>query len=411
MTGRRPDTLGIWDIPTNLRVRHPDLITMPQWFRQRGYFAQGIGKIYHNWAQEIQGDPASWSVPEALHWGRSEMEPSLPAGVPLPPNIAHDPWCECRDVPDEAYRDGRIANLAKEALQGFTTTREPFFLAVGMWKPHAPFTAPKRYWDLYRRNQVPAIYPPDRPKSAPDLAFHANHELMGLPPDYSPMRTIDDDAKRELRHGYYAAISYADAQIGKVLDELDRLDLAKNTIVVLTADHGLQVGEHNSWGKMTLFKLDARVPLIIAAPGMAQEGTKTQSLAESIDIYPTLADLCGLPPPDGVDGVSLKAVLQDPGACVNAGALTQHPRPALYWNTQKDPSVMGYSLHTERWCYTEWRDFRTSRAIGHELYDYHVDPEETMNLAGTVEGAPHVPALAVQLEALVRSAKPIVRLP
>ena len=410
MTGRRPDTLGIWDIPTNLRERHPDMITMPQWFKQHGYFAQGIGKIYHHWAQKTSGDPASWNVPEIMHWGRHQLaHPVLPAGTPMPPTLAQDPWCECRDVPDEAYYDGRIANLAIEALRVLANKKQPFFLGVGMWKPHTPFNAPKRYWDMYDRDQVPAARPPDRPKNAPDLASHANHELMGLPPDYAPMRSIDEAAKQELRHGRYAVISYADAQIGKVLDELDRLGLAENTVVALITDHGLQVGEHGSYGKMTLYKLDTRVPLIVAGPGVTKTGTKTQSLAELIDVYPTLADLCGLPRPDGVDGVSLKPVLQDPGACVNAGALTQHPRPALYWNTQPEPSVMGYSLHTDRWCYTEWRDFRTSRVVGQELYDYYADPEESVNLAGTLEGAPHIPALAVQLEAMVRSAKPIGR--
>lgn len=406
MTGRRPDTLGLWDHPTNFRVLHPDVITLPQWFKQHGYFTQGIGKIYNNRAEKFPGDSKSWSVPEVMHWGRHQPEnPLVPPGVALPPNLAHDPWCECRDLPDEAYYDGRVANLAIDALRGLAKKGESFFLGVGMWKPHTPYNAPKRYWDLYKREDVPPISPAQRPRNAPDLAFHVSHELMGLPPDYSPMRTINEETKRELRHGYYANISFADAQTGKVLDELERLGLEKDTVVVMAVDHGFQVGEHGSWGKMTLYHLDARVPLIIAGPGVAKGGTKTQSLAESIDIYPTLAELCGLPSPDGIDGVSLKPVLQDPRACVNSGALTQHPRPALYWETQKEPSVMGYALHTDRWCYTEWRDFPTGRVVGQELYDFHSDPEETVNLAGTVEGAAYIPALAVQLDAKIRSAK------
>ena len=254
-------------------------------------------------------------------------------------------------MPDEAYFDGRIANLAKEALRGFAKTQQPFFLAVGIWKPHEPFNAPKRYWDLYQRDQVPEIDPAERPKNAPDLAFHVNHEFMGMPPNN---RTLDDAAKRELRHGYYAVISYADAQIGKVLDELDRLDLAKNTIIVLIGDNGLQVGEHTSWGKMTLFHLDASVPLIIAAPGVAKPGSKTRAISELIDVYPTLVDLCGLPVPAGLDGVSLKPVLLNPESSVKSGALSQHPRPAIYWRdsqyskTRPEPTVMGYAIHTDR---------------------------------------------------------------
>jgi iduronate 2-sulfatase len=175
----------------------------------------------------------------------------------------------------------------------------------------------------------PRQWPATRPKNAPDLAFHANHEFLSYPPKYDPLREVDEDGKSEMRHGYYAAISYVDAQIGKVIDELDRLVLAKNTIIVLTSDHGLQLGEHTSWGKMTLFENDARSPLIIVAPGVTPSGVKTRSISELIDIYPTLVDLCGLPQPAGLDGLSLKPVLADPTKSVKEAALTQHPRPAI----------------------------------------------------------------------------------
>ena len=409
MTGRRPDTLGLWSIPTHFRELHPDMVTMPQWFMQHGYFAQGIGKIYHNYSQKIQGDPASWSVPQLMHWDRHDTEkPVLPAGAPLPPNFARDIQNrdgECRDVPDEAYFDGRIANLAMDALRGFAKKQQPFFLAVGFWKPHHPFNAPKRYWDLYQRDQVPAIAPADRPRNAPDLAFHANHEFMGMPPK---QRTLDEAAKRELRHGYYAAISYADAQLGKVLDELERLDLAKNTMVVVIGDNGLQVGEHTSWGKMTLFDLDARVPLIIAAPGVAKSGAKTRSLAEMIDVYPTLVELCGLPSPNGLDGASLVPILRDPAKTVKLGALSQHPRPALYWGggPKALPQVMGYGLFTDRWNYHEWRDFKTGEVVARELYDGQKDPLETVNLAETQDGKALIPPLAAQIKSMTKGTQP-----
>jgi iduronate 2-sulfatase len=405
LTGRRPDTLGIWDIPTHLRDRHPDMVTMPQWFKQHGYFAQGIGKIFHNWAQSTKGDPVSWSVPELMHWDRHDTEKSvLPAGVPLPPNLASVLRCESRDVPDEAYFDGRIANLAIDALRGFAEKKQPFFLALGFWKPHEPFNAPKRYWDLYRREDIPPIDPAERPRNAPEIAFHANHEFLGEPQE---RRTLDDEAKRELRHGYYAAISYADAQLGKVLDELERLDLAGNTVVVVIGDNGLQLGEHTSWGKMTLFDLDARVPLIIAAPGVAKAGAKTRSIAEMIDVYPTLVDLCDLPNPPALDGTSLVPVLKDAGATVKNAALTQHPRPALYWGggPQALPEVMGYGLKTDRWSYNEWRNFQTGEVVARELYDSQNDSQETVNLAGTPEGLAQIPALAAQLKAITKGTR------
>lgn len=414
MTGRRPDTLQIWDIPTNLRDLHPDMITMPQWFKQHGYFAQGIGKIYHNWDQKIQGDPDSWSAPQVMHWDRHYLDNAvLPPGVPMPPNLAINIHCESRDVPDEAYFDGRIANMAKDALQQFAKSGQPFFLAVGMWKPHGPMNAPKKYWDLYQRDEVPAPKPATRPINAPDIAFHDNHEFSGYHPVFRTLQKVDEAGRREMRHGYYAAISYVDAQIGKVLDELDRLKLTDDTIIVLTSDHGLQTGEHTSWGKQTLFQLDAVAPMIISAPGVTGPGTRTHSISELIDIYPTLADLCGLPLPTGLDGLSLKPVLLNPAATVKMAALTQFPRPTNFFRvaqhskTRPEPPVMGYAIHNDRWCYTEWREFKTGRVVGQELYDDLNDPTETVNLSGTLEGAAVIPALAEQLDTLIKSAKPM----
>ena len=406
MTGKRPDALGLWDIPTNFRELHPDIVTMPEWFMRHGYFAQGIGKIYHNWGQKIPGDPASWSVPQVMHWAQHDTErPVLPEDMPLPPNLAKDRECEIRDVPDEAYFDGRIANLAIDALGELAKKGQPFFLGLGFWKPHTPFNAPKRYWDLYRREDIPAIDPAARPQNAPDIAFHANHEFLGEP---NARRTLDEEAKRELRHGYYAAISYADAQLGKVLDALEKLKLADNTIVVITGDNGFHLGEHDTWGKMTLFGWDGRVPLIISVPALGKGGAKTASLSELIDIFPTLTDLCSLPNPPQLDGASLVPVLKDSSASVKSAALTQHPRPALYWGGGPEalPKVMGYGLSTDRWNYHEWRDFKTGEVVARELYDGQKDPLETVNLADTKEAKDQIPALAAQLKAMTQGTQP-----
>jgi len=282
---------------------------------------------------------------------------------------------------------------------------ESFFLALGLFKPHTPYKIPKRYWDLYRREDIPAIEPAARPKNAADIAFHANHEILGEP---NGRRTLDEETKRELRHGYYAATSFADAQFGRVLDALEELKLADKTIVVTVGDNGFHLGEHDVWGKMTLFGWDARVPLIISAPGAGQRGAKTAALSELIDIFPTLTELCGLPNPPQLDGISLVPVLKDATATVKTAALTQHPRPALYWGggPQAVPQVMGYGLFTGRWSYHEGRDFNTGHIVALELYDEQADPLETVNLAGTGEAAAQIPVLAEQLKAMTKGGKP-----
>jgi len=402
LSGRRPDSLGIWSMTTFLHDRFPDLPTIPQWFKQHGYTAMSMGKVFHH-SRTNKADFHTLSIPDRRTGGPTKDEIILADGAALPPNLATDRLCENRVVPDDACYDAVTANLAMAELRALTKKKEPFFLAIGFFKPHAPYKIPKRYWDLYQREEIPAIEPAARPRNAPDIAFHANHEILGEP---NNQRTLDEVAQREIRHGYYAAMSFADAQLGRLLDELDRLKLADNTIVVVIGDNGFHLGEHDTWGKMTLFGWDSRVPLIIAAPRVSKAGSKTRALSELIDIYPTLTQLCGLPVPDGLDGMSLVPVLKEPNATVKTAALSQHPRPALYWGSQKEPNVMGYSIRTDRWCYNEWRDFKTGRVVEQELYDEKTDPAETVNLAGTVEAASHIPALAAQLDAMVKSAKP-----
>jgi iduronate 2-sulfatase len=341
------------------------------------------------------------SVTDRRTGGKTKDEFALPNGAALPPNLAKDLLCENRDVLDEACFDNVSASLAITELRALAKKPEPFFLALGLFKPHSPYKVPKRYWDMYRREDIPAIEPAARPRNAPEIAFHANHEILGEP---SAQRTLDEEAKREIRHGYYAAMSFADAQFGRVLDALDELKLRDNTIVVIIGDNGFHLGEHDVWGKMTLFGWDARVPLIISAPGIGKGGAKTSAISELIDIFPTLTDLSGLPSPGQLDGTSLVPVLKDASASVKTAALTQHPRPALYWGggPQALPQVMGYGLKTDRWSYHEWRDFKTGHVVGQELYDEQTDPLETVNLAGTVKAAAQIPALATQLKRMIK---------
>lgn len=372
MIGRRPDTLGIWDLPTHFRDRAPDVVTLPQLFMRHGYFTQNIGKIYHNWLHEVEGDPASWSVPAVIHFANHGSDKPQVEGD-LPPNLASDPKCECRDVPDDAYFDGRIASLAIEALRERKDAGQPFFLAVGFWKPHSPFNAPKAYWDLYDRAEIAPPVNPDWPRDAPRIAWHDSREILGRP---TP-RQLSPEAILELRHGYLAAISYFDAQVGRVLAELDALALRDNTIVVFWSDHGYHLGEHTLWAKTSNFERDARVPLIIATPGIKQPGVATDALAELLDLYPTLAELCQLPPPSDLEGTSLVPVLDDPRASVNEAAYTQHPRPAYY---DDQPEVMGRSVRTPRFRYTEWREHGSGEIVAAELYDHETDPLETVNV-------------------------------
>ncbi len=371
MTGLRPDTLGIWDLPTHFRDRVPDVVTLPQHFMKHGYFTQNIGKIYHNWRQEIQGDPASWSVPAVMHFATHGSDKPQVKGE-LPANLARDPKCECRDVPDDAYFDGRIASLAIEALRERARDQRPFFMAVGFWKPHSPFNAPKRYWDMYDREQLAPPANPKWPVDAPRIAWHNSREILG-----TPARKLSAEAVMEIRHGYLAAISYFDAQLGRVINELERLGLRENTIIVFWSDHGYHLGEQTLWAKTSNFELDARVPLIIAVPDGPQPGVSTAALAELLDLYPTLAELCDLPAPRGVEGVSLAPIVRDPTARVQEAAFTQHPRPAYF---KGKPDVMGQSVRTPKFRYTEWRDFESGKLVAAELYDHDQDPHETQNV-------------------------------
>ncbi|HCP12964.1 MAG TPA: iduronate sulfatase [Planctomycetaceae bacterium] len=385
LTGRRPDSLQIWNNSVHFRERNPDVMTLPLWFRRHGYQTRCAGKIFHNWHTKIHGDPVSWSAPEFLHFANHGDDLAKVVGE-LPPNraattkgfgYAGPGICECRDVPDEAYYDGRVAAEAVRLLGEFGD--QPFFLAVGFWKPHAQFNAPQKYWDLYQRDELPVL-DGRRPEGAVEAAFHESTEVLG---PVAQQKVPSAAQAAEMRHGYFANISYLDAQVGKVLGALESNGLADRTIVVFLSDHGYQVGEHGLWGKTSNFEYDARVPLLIRSPVQQSGPGETSSLVELIDVFPTLAELCGLPQPAGLEGVSLVPVLRDGGMRVKAAARTQHPRPAYYDRTPAgEPQLMGYSVRTESARYTEWRDWKTGVVQGRELYLESDEPGELRNVAG-----------------------------
>ncbi|MCX6950978.1 MAG: sulfatase [Verrucomicrobia bacterium] len=433
LTGTRPDTTKVWDLVTHFRDALPNVVTLPQLFKNNGYFVQGMGKIYHG----SLDDPASWSVP----WGTPKADTyALPENVKLnerrygvdpdgdnvpaakgkgkgkvkakgkaaaadaAPNQRNirGPAFEGADVPDNTFQDGKVAELAVSTLQDMSKKKEPFFLAVGFIKPHLPFVSPKKYWDLYDPAKIELAPNKFRAKDSPDYAILPGGELRNY---YGiPEGSIPDDLARQLKHGYYAAISYMDAQVGKVLDELDRLDLRKNTIVILWGDHGWKLGEHDAWCKHSNSENDTNTALLLSVPGMKNAGAHTRSIVEFVDIYPTLADLAGLPLPSHLEGVSFKPLLDDPTRPWKSAAFSQYPRAA---GKSGAGPLMGYSMRTDRYRFTVWvsrTDHEKVDAI--ELYDHQLDPQENTNIANAPGKAELVQQLMAQWRKGWQGAKP-----
>ncbi|MHB1033949.1 MAG: sulfatase-like hydrolase/transferase [Pirellulales bacterium] len=411
MTGFRPQTLGIYDLGTNFRAAVPDAVTLAQCFQRHGYRTEAMGKVFHV-GHGNHEDPASWSVP---HWGPkagpaggyvlSENRPAqltreeaLFSNTPgdlskLPRGAA----TECADVPDNAYADGRIADEAIRRLQAAKAKPgQPWFIAVGFLKPHLPFCAPKKYWDLYDPAKLPMPALKDPPIGAPKFAPTTWGELRQFS-DIPATGPLDDVKARHLIHGYHAAVSYMDAQLGRVLDAVDAQGFAKNTIIVLWGDHGWHLGDHGMWCKHTNYEQAARIPLLIAAPGTGKAGARTRALAETVDLYPTLCELAGLPAPAGLDGASLVAAIKNPAAAGKEAVFHVYPRGEL----------MGRAVRTARHRLVEWKKpGAAAESAVLELYDYQSDPAETRNLAA------EQPEVVAQLRAMLArqpEAKPQVR--
>ena len=404
LTGRRPDAIRVWDLQTYFRNTVPGVVTLPEAFKRRGYFAQDIGKIYHNDTRPLSAGPRmcdlqSWTVPPTFatgeHW-RDWVVPGQPAG----PKETQGAY-QCLDVPDNAYTDGKIADQAVASLRRLAGSDRPFFLAVGFWKPHLPFNAPKQYWDLYARADIPPPANPLPPLRAPPIALHHSTELRnygGIPAD----GPIPPELAATLRHGYYAGISFLDHNVGRLLNELRRLGLEENTVVVFWVDHGLHLGEHGLWGKTTNYELDTRVPLIIAAPAMAEPGARSRALVELLDVYPTLLELCGLSPGAGLGGLSLAPLLADSARAGKEAVLSQHQHPFY----APKATAMGYSLRSDRYRYVEWRSLEGRAIVGRELYEYEADPLETLNRAGDPSLKPLLWRMRQQLRDRNRRTRP-----
>ncbi|MDI1337776.1 MAG: sulfatase [Lacunisphaera sp.] len=429
MTGTRPDTTKVYDLVTHFRAALPDVVTLGQHFKNNGYFVQGMGKIFHGGYDDAPTWSTPWQTPKAVAYAlpenvelnqrQFEVEPDdvaparPPKGKVVKPvrDRAKDdtaaskfdtrgPAFEGADVPDNTFQDGKVAELAIKTLQEMSQKKEPFFLAVGFIKPHLPFVSPKKYWDLYDPAKIELAPNPFRPKDAPEYAILPGSEMRAY--HGIPEGRIPDDLARQLKHGYYAAISYTDAQVGKLLAELDRLGLRQNTIVILWGDHGWKLGEHDAWCKHTNTENDTNAPLILSVPGMKHAGEHSRSFVEFVDIYPTLAELAGLSLPSHLEGLSFKPLLENPARPWKQAAFSQYPRP----NSGKP--LMGYSMRTDRYRLTVWvgRDDH-SKIDAVELYDEFFDPQENTNIAVVPANAELVEKLMKQWRAGWQGALPV----
>jgi iduronate 2-sulfatase len=440
MTGLRPDTTGVHDLVSHFRRKVPSVVTLPQHFRSLGYHAQAIGKVYHpafpgfgigsdladapSWSEPVWlGGPRYYYSPLGVRLARQAYEHALRRGPTGAPNWvaeaialqaartaagdrepSDDDWTrvnvrvlatEAPNVPDSVLYDGQVADRAIAALKSYAapkSVRKPFFLAVGFLKPHLPFVAPRKYWELYDSETIAVAPNPDPPKDVPRVALAIQmDELRDTYPkdvnfapasgvevpdaevyDLTGASTLTTAQQRQLRHGYYACVSFIDEQVGRILDELRCLGFDRNTIVVLLGDHGFSLGEHGLWGKLTNFEVATRVPLIISVPGRAGNGGRADGLVELIDVYPTLCDAAGVPRPTHLEGVSSSYLLDDPRRAGKIAAFSQYPRPG----------VMGYSVRSERYRFTWWKSTSEGEPdAGLELYDHWRDSAESVNLA------------------------------
>ena len=435
MTGMRPDYTRVWDLRTRMRDINPDILSLPQYLVSQGYTTQGIGKVYDQRCVDQDLDKPSWSVPYHAAednfyppdhgrpvFGRYQLQETRELAEKYLEE-AHEkglkgaeannyalgfikPSVECADVPDNAYNDGANALKAREILIDLEQSDHPFFFAVGFSKPHLPFAAPKKYWGLYTRDEMPLARFKQKAADSPEFAYHNSGELRSytdIPPlvhtsFQSTGLGLPEEKQKELIHGYYAAISYIDAQIGMLLNTLDSLDLTKNTVIVLWGDHGWHLGDHDLWCKHSNFEQATRAPLLISAPWI--KPGKTRSMSEFLDIFPTLCELAQIPIPEHLDGKSLVPVMRNPAASVKEFAVSQYPRNFSLENAPSENllgydtgKLMGYSIRTERYRYTLWLDnnyrsyqpYEPGLVVARELYDYENDPAETVNLADNEE--------------------------
>ncbi len=368
LSGLQCDRTGVYTLVTPTREYLGDWLMLPEYFRKNGYFTVMVGKIYHT--DEGHEDPRSWDVEIREFGKRPPADQVVKRGDPDGPGGHSIDW-EWLKTPDEKTPDGTVARTAVKYIQQAGNGKKPFFLGVGFRRPHPPYAAPQKYFEMY---------PPDSVKLADPPPSGYFQTILPAAMNYTPpKKPMTEKEQREVIAAYYASTTFVDAQIGILWQALDRLNLWDNTIVVLIGDHGYHLGEHGGlWHKMSLFEESTRAPLIIYAPGMKAAGKSCDRLVEFIDIYPTLVSLCGLPHREGLDGIDLSPLLDDPSRPSKDAAYTVVSRstdPSA--DHEKRADYLGRSVRTDRWRYTEWDGGKR----GSELYDHENDPHEWKNLA------------------------------
>jgi iduronate 2-sulfatase len=413
LTGLRPDTHRIWDNDTHFRRFNPGILTIPQAFRNQGYLNAGLGKVFHGTMPDPSSWTQFWAPPDdfpvymldetrARQARREALAREQGYSAAWINAYMRGPATEISETPDSAHWDGALADLGIALLKELKKT-QPFFLAVGFTKPHLPYVAPKRYWDLYRREDIPLAACRELPRGAPPFAINnltelACHEDFVDVPNPAEGRLGDDQA-RLLKHGYYAGVSFADTQVGRLLRALDGEGLRDDTIVVLLGDNGYKLGEHGSWGKMTNFEIDVRAPLIISAPGRRGRGIASPALVEMVDLYPTLCDMAGVKPPHELEGTSLAPLLDEPNRPWKSAAFNQYPRG--FTNR-----FLGRAIQTDRHRYIEWRDRIDDRLVAVELYDHATDAGEDVNVARDPANTKLIRELSERLAGGWKAARP-----
>ncbi len=459
MTGARPETTGLFHNYVALRELQPNILTLPQHFIANGYETAYCGKIFHNgdndeenswsrnpvkWLKGIKRPKGAFALAENNKIKNDNFKLMLAKyGEAAKRGLSSGPAYESADVPDHAYSDGYETLRAIETMKEMVKNKDkPFFLALGFKKPHLNWTCPKKYWDMYDRDKIPMATESEAPTNGAAMGLHASFELRtraGIP----KTGPLGDDLSRTLKHAYLACVSYVDAQIGLMIDELEKAGVRDNTIIIVWGDHGWHLGDMGVWGKATNYEIATRVPMMIWTPNMKARGAKTDALVELVDIYPTLCELAGVEIPDHVEGRSFVPLMDDPKTPWKSAAFSQYPNPALRewaanplsqgmretwfgplieevesrikkqqgdkWNRDLfEKHLMGYTMRTQQHRLVVWRDHRDQNAepIFVELFDHETDPEETTNIAK--EFPELVDRLLVQFNAGWKSAVPDV---
>ncbi len=436
MTGVRPDSTRVWHLGDKFRDINPNAVTMPQYFSKFGYHTVNLGKIFHNYMP----DSISWDEPDLrperykqTDWLKRDGETfyinedvsrsqviKRDSLLKLRPVRYADGWntgpaWEAAPVHDTMYYDGAQTELAKKTLTRLAKTDAPFYMGMGYFRPHLPFTAPKNYWDMYDPEEIPLAANPKVPKNAPGWTMNSMYELrhydgfnhIGHPQSSYRM---SQDTTRILKHGYYASVSYVDALLGNLIAHMKKIGIYENTIIIVWGDHGWKLGDHNSWGKMTNYNIDLEVPMIIRYPNQENRGAQTFEITELIDMFPSLCEIAGIDVPDYMQGTSFVPLIKDPEREWKDAAFSQfHRRPKVSADGNR---YMGYSINTEAYHYIEWYSWDPKTGTRGELkdielYDRKNDPSETVNISEEKSLKTVIEGLSMQLVGGWKKAKPV----